>query len=84
MISIKNRFGFILEYFEKERQFLIRFFLNKKSKKSKSLVKKLNTLSDDVRNKIIKIYFEKCTNDYSVKFNRWRMKYFGENSGVDT
>lgn len=29
------------------------------------------------------MYFEKCTFDYSVKFNQWRIRMLGENSGVD-
>ncbi len=47
------------------------------------MFKKLNQIDDTVRNKILKIYMEKCANDYSVKFNKWRMKFFGQGSGVD-
>ena len=79
-----NRKTFLIQYFEKERNFLLKFYMQKKSsKKSKTLVKKLNLLEAEVRDKIIKIYFEKCTFDYSVKFNEWRLKTHGENSGVD-
>eukprot|EP00347_Sterkiella_histriomuscorum_P006128 403353959 len=79
-----NRKLFLINYFDKEKAFLVKFYLQKKSqKKPKSLVKRLNLLDNDVRDHIIKIYFEKCTFDYSVKFNHWRIKMHGENSGVD-
>lgn len=78
-----NRRNFLISYFDKEKAFLVKFYIQKKSKKSKSLVKKLNLIDNSVRDSIIKIYFEKCTFDYSVKFNQWRIRMHGENSGVD-
>lgn len=43
-------------------------------------------IDDYVRDKLLKIYMQKCTNDYTIKFNKWRLKYIpsGEGSGVDT
>ncbi|CDW87752.1 UNKNOWN [Stylonychia lemnae] len=80
---LDNRKNFLISYFDKERAFLVKFYIQKKSKRSKHLVKRLNLIDQDVRDKILKIYFEKCTFDYSVKFNQWRIKMHGENSGVD-
>lgn len=80
---MNNRREFIEKYFEDERAFLIKFYITKKNKRSKNLVTKLNLIDQKVRDRIIKIYFEKCTFDYSVKFNQWRVKHHGESSGVD-
>ncbi len=80
---LANRRDFIVKYFEEERSFLIKFYISRKNKRSKTMVTKLNLIDAKVRDHIIKIYFEKCTFDYSVKFNQWRIKTHGENSGVD-
>lgn len=60
-----------------------KFYIHKKSKKGKTLTKKLNTINEAVRDRIIKSYIEKCTIEYNIKFNKWRIRIFGENSGVD-
>jgi hypothetical protein len=81
--SLKARLEFLSDYFDKEKGFLIKLFIQKKSKKTKSLIKKLNMLNDDVRNKILKIYLERCLIDFSIKFNKWRMRTSKDHSSVD-
>jgi hypothetical protein len=83
MKSIQNRMNFLQDYFEQEKTFMIKFYISKKNKKGKSVVKKLNLIDNGVRNKILKIYMEKCVFEYGIKFNQWRIKAFGEGLGLD-
>ena len=82
--SLKSRMDFLKEYFDREKQFLVGFYINKKTKKnSKTLVRKLNLIHDNVRDRILKIYMEKCTMEYNIKFNKWRININDDSSGVD-
>ena len=46
------------------------------------MIKKLNMIDNEVRNRLIRVYMEKCSNDYNVKFNKWRIKYFSHDERV--
>ena len=71
-ICNKNRMDFLESYFEKERQSLINFYILKKSKKAKSNVKKLTAITNELRNKVLQIYFEVSKLKYSIAYNKWR------------
>mmetsp|Transcript_9992 Transcript_9992/g.9933 ORF Transcript_9992/g.9933 Transcript_9992/m.9933 type:complete len:193 (+) Transcript_9992:256-834(+) len=83
MVSLGNRQEFLHDYFDKETSFLIKFYITRKTKKAKAIVKKLNLIDNAVRNKILKIYMEKCLFEYGIKFNNWRVKVFGEDKGLE-
>lgn len=82
MNSLKNRLEFMQDYFDKEKGFLIKHYISKKTKKTKSLVKKLNLVDNEVRNRILKIYMEKCLSEYCIKLNKWRVKVHGKEKGM--
>ena len=63
---------------------MVSFYITKKTKKnSKTLVRKLNLIHDHVRDKILKIYMEKCTVEYNIRFNKWRIGISSDDSGID-
>jgi len=71
---------FLKDYFEQEKNFLMKFYIQKKSKKGKGILKKLGLIEEAVRDRIIKVYMDKCLIEYFVKFNNWRAKAVGDES----
>lgn len=84
-ICNRNRIDFLVNYFEREKQLLINFYIIKKSKKAKSNVKKLSAISTELRNKVVSLYFELCKINYTLAFIRWRINKYGvDNEKIQT
>ena len=73
-MAIKCRVDFIKDYWEKEKIGITKNLLtNKKNlKKAKPLVAKLNSISDSIRDTVIKNYLSYCYYQYSIKYLTWR------------
>eukprot|EP00347_Sterkiella_histriomuscorum_P017647 403348540 len=70
-------------YFEKEKSSLINQLIFKKSKKAKSLSKKLGLLSNEIRNMILKLFIKRQSFDFFIKYTNWRAYMYGmEESSV--
>jgi len=54
-----HRMKFLSKYFDQEKSYLTAFLMSKKSKKSKSLIKKLTSISDEVRSLLLNIYLKR-------------------------
>ena len=45
-----------------------------KSKKQKEFLKKIKTIKEEIRNKILTMYLEKCKSINALRFFEWRRK----------
>ena len=52
---------------------MIKECIMKKTKKKQSLMKKLNLLSDEIKEGIIKAYLERCKLKYQIAVAEWRL-----------
>ena len=72
-----HRTKFIMDYWEKEKNFLINFYIVKKLKKSKNSIKKLGSIEPEHKEFICKAYALKCFLNFNIKFSIWRIKLLG-------
>lgn len=46
----------------------------KNTRKTRPLIKHLNSMSDQIKNKVIKEYFYYCKDTYIIKYLNWRIQ----------
>ena len=68
------------DLWDDERMLLLKryFATHKSSKKAKQLVIDIQAIPRAVRNKIIKLYLDRCKIHYNIKFLLWRIKRLKE------
>ena len=71
--AYKMRCQVLSEIWDREKQFLVKSYILKKNKKKSGVVKKLNLMSDEIKQAMIKAYLERCKIKYQLTFADWRM-----------
>lgn len=71
-----------LQWNQEQTKMLKFCMTKKKNKKMNTLFKRLNQLEDNVKEKIIKAYLEKCKMKYAVKFFEYRKRISKTNNSL--
>lgn len=72
--SMESRADFLSDYWDKETNFLIQYYVQKKLKKSRMVMKKLSNIDPAVKSFMCRAYVFKCFLNFNIKFSVWRIK----------
>jgi hypothetical protein len=77
--AMKNRLEFISNYWETEKNFLMKYNIEqkKKNKKAQQLNSKLMQQEPNIKEQMCKLYVMKCFLNFNLKFSIWRIKTKG-------
>lgn len=73
LASFQHRCEVLGEIWEHEKTLIIKDCIIKKNKKKQVLMKKLNIMSDDIKDAMIKAYMDRCKLKYQLNFAEWRL-----------
>jgi hypothetical protein len=62
-------------YWERERSFLLKQCMQKKTKHRQALWKRLNLIDNSVKEAIIRVYLFRCLIRYKIRFLEWRLDF---------
>ena len=83
-LSMVNRVKFMqLIYFEKEKNYLIKQCMIKKSKKKQMLWKKLNLIDDNLKEKVCEVWMLRCKYRAAARIFEWKADFVFGNRADD-
>lgn len=71
---MKFRCIVVSELWEREKGVLTKRYISKKSKKNTAILKKLNMMSNEMKDSVIQAYLLRCKYKFSVVYSEWRMQ----------